>query len=117
MKYLFQLCVIFTISFIGELLNILVPLPIPASVYGLIILLLLLIFKIIKVENIKDTSQFLVSNMAVMFIGPAASIITVWPLFKQKLIPYMLIILISTIVVMIVSGVLTQKVLEKGENK
>lgn len=117
MNYMKQFTIIFAISFIGELLNTLIDLPIPASVYGLIILLLLLITKVIKVEDIKDTSTFLINNMSIMFVGPAISIIAVWPLFKQNILAYSLVIMVSTTIVMIVSGKITQVLTKKWEPK
>lgn len=117
MNYMKQFTIIFAISFIGELLNTLIDLPIPASVYGLIILLLLLITKVIKVEDVKDTSTFLINNMSIMFVGPAISIIAVWPLFKQNILAYSLVIMVSTTIVMIVSGKITQVLTKKWEPK
>lgn len=116
MNYTKQFTIIFVISFVGELLNKLIDVPIPASVYGLIILLLLLITKIVKVEDVKETSTFLINNMSIMFVGPAISIIAVWPLFKQNILAYSLVIMVSTTIVMIVSGKVTQ-ILTRNENK
>src|SRR5574344_2429982 len=115
MNYMKQFTIIFAISFIGELLTTLIDLPIPDSVYGLIILLLLLITKVIKVEDIKDTSTFLINNMSIMFVGPAISIIAVWPLFKQNILAYSLVIMVSTTIVMIVSGKITQALTKKRD--
>lgn len=115
MKYIKQITIIFTISFIGELCRILLPLPIPASVYGLIILFTLLLLKIVKVKDVKEIADFLIANMAIMFVGPAISIITVWPLFKDFVGVYAIIIFVSTLVVMILSGLTTQLMLKKEE--
>lgn len=115
MNYMKQFTIIFAISFIGELLNTLIDFPIPASVYGLIILLLLLITKIVKVEDVKETSTFLINNMSIMFVSPAISIIAVWPLFKENILAYSLVIMVSTTIVMIVSGKITQTLTKKRD--
>ena len=39
MKYLRQFCIILLVSALGEGLHILLPLPVPASVYGLVLML------------------------------------------------------------------------------
>lgn len=108
MKYIKQITIIFSISLLGELLKITLPFAIPSSIYGLILMLLLLILKVVKVEDVKETSDFLIENMSVMFVPPAISIITVWPMFKDNLISYIVIIMISTFVVMVLSGLVTQ---------
>ena len=74
----FQLCVILLVSFVGEILRQLLPLPIPASIYGLLIMLFLLITKLLKVENVKKAGHFLIDVMPLMFIPPAVGLIDVW---------------------------------------
>ena len=60
MKYIHQFLIIMLISFIGELLNILLPLPIPASVYGLLILLFGLFTNMIQLHHIEDVADWLI---------------------------------------------------------
>ena len=43
MKYLKQFLIILSISLVGELLKYLLPLPIPASIYGMVILFVALL--------------------------------------------------------------------------
>ncbi len=71
MKYLLQFGIIMAISFAGELLHDFLPLPVPASIYGILILFSLLRFKILHVAQIKETAMFLISIMAFLFL-PAA---------------------------------------------
>jgi len=71
MKFLIQFLIIIAFSFAGELLHFLLPLPIPASIYGIILLFGALELKWIKVKDIRETSSFLIAVMPVMFI-PAA---------------------------------------------
>lgn len=56
MKYIREFGIIIVISLIGELLNYLIPLPIPSSIYGLVIMFLCLHFKIVKIADVKDSS-------------------------------------------------------------
>ena len=76
MKYVRQFCIILVFSFLGEILHTLIPLPIPASVYGLVLLLIALCVKIVKVEQVKEASKFLIEIMPVMFIPAAAGLLT-----------------------------------------
>ncbi len=104
MTYIFQFCIILIVCFIGEVLNSIIPLPIPASIYGLVIMLLCLNFKIIKLEKIEKTADFLLQIMPLMFIPAAVSLITVWSEVKAILIPIVVIVIASTIIVMVATG-------------
>ena len=67
MNYIFQLSIILGVSFAGELLNTLLPLPFPASVYGLVIMFLLLCTKIVKLEQVEKVSEYLMAIMPLFF--------------------------------------------------
>lgn len=108
MKYLKQFGIIMFISFIGEMLNRVISLPVPASIYGIVILFLCLEFKIIKVESIKETSKFLIDIMPIMFVPAAVGLIETWGMLKTSLVSYMVITVVGTFVVMIISGWVTQ---------
>ena len=67
MKYVKQFSIILGISFLAELLEILIPLPIAASVYGLVIMLVGLITKLIPLEKVETAADFLVDAMSIMY--------------------------------------------------
>lgn len=117
MKYLKQFGIILLVSFVGELLNYIIPLPIPASIYGIVIMFLCLLFKIIPLDSVKDTGRFLVEIMPVMFISPAVGVMESWGLIKSDWIAYLCITVISTVVVMGVAGRVTQAVIRHGRKK
>ena len=117
MKYLKQFCIIIAISFVGEVLNKLVPLPIPASIYGIVILFTLLCTKIIKVSDVKEVSKFLIEIMPIMFVPPAAGLLETWGIVQTGLWQYLLLTVVSTVVVMIVSGLVTQLVIKSGRKR
>ena len=71
MKYVKEIVIIFGITMVGELLNKFIPLPVPAGVYGLFILLGGLCSGIIKLSDVEVTGNLLLDLMPVMFI-PAA---------------------------------------------
>jgi holin-like protein len=111
MKYLKQFGIILVISFVGEILNYLIPLPIPAGIYGIIILFFALMFKIVPLEQVKDTAHFLIEIMPIMFISPAVGVMETFGLIKTNWVSYILIIAISTVLVMAVSGGITQLII------
>ena len=104
-------------AFLGELLHHFIPLPIPASIYGIVLLFLALETKILKVRDIKETRSFLIAIMPLSFLPPAVGVIESWNLLRESWVPYVVVTLISTIVVMGVSGRVTQGIIRKGGKK
>lgn len=118
MKYLKQFTIIAIISFAGEFLHSILPLPIPASIYGLVIMLIALLSGIVKIEQVKDAAVFLIEIMPVMFIPAAAALLSSWGVLAPVLIPVSIITLVSTILVMAAAGRATQRVIrikKRGE--
>ncbi len=114
MKYMKQFGIILAISFAGEILNYLVPLPIPASIYGLVLMFLALCF---KVEDVKTTSYFMIEIMPMMFIPAAVGLLTSWNVIQSNLIAYVLITVVSTFLVMVISGHITQVMIRMEEKR
>ena len=111
MKYVRQFLIILVISFIGELLRYYIPLKIPASIYGLVLLFAALELRIIKLVSIRETSRFLIEIMPLMFVPAGGGLLSSWGVLKPVCVPIMVIVLISTIIVMAVSGKVTQGVI------
>ena len=114
MKYLKQLLLIISVSLMGEFLHEVVPLPIPASIYGIAGMFILLYSGLLKVGQIRETANFLFEIMPVMFIPPAVGLIKSWDVLKTHWLSYLAVTLVSTILVMAVSGLVTQAVIGKG---
>ncbi len=111
MKYIYQLIIILFVTFIGELLHYFIPAPIPASIYGLILMLILLCTKVIKLEQIEKTSDFLIEIMPLMFIPGGVGLVTAWVDLKPILIPVSVITVVTTVVVMAATGKATELVM------
>lgn len=108
MKYLTQFSIILAISFVAEILAALIPVKIPASIYGLIIMLLALIFKLIKVAQIRETVSFFMQIMPVIFIPAGAAIIIAGDKLRESFFAIIAITAISTVAVIAASGSVTQ---------
>lgn len=117
MKYLRQFMIILLVSFLGELLKYVIPLPVPASIYGLVILFILLETGILKLDAIKETSVFLIEIMPLMFIPAGVGLMESWGDLNSMLLEVVVIILVSTVLVMGVSGKVTELVLKRSANK
>ena len=99
MKYVRQLLIILFISFLGELLKYIIPLSIPASIYGMVLLFLALELKILKVSDIKETSNFLIEIMPLMFVPAGVGLLDSWGALQSIWIQVVVITLISTVTV------------------
>lgn len=117
MKYLRQFAIILFISLLGELLRILIPLPIPASVYGLVLMLVALTTGILKVHQVKEAADFLIEIMPVMFIPAGVGLLESWPTLQPVWVPIVLITLLTTVIVMAVTGQVAQKIIRKEQKK
>lgn len=114
MKYIHQFLIIMLISFVGELLSLL-PLPVPASVYGLLILLFCLFTGIIKLKDIEEVADWLILIMPVLFVPSAVSLMNVGDELLGDLLVIGIVLIVSTIVVMVVTGKVAQYMIERKE--
>lgn len=113
MKYLKQFLIILVISLIGELLNKLLPLPVPASIYGMVILFIGLLSGVIKLSSVKEAGSFLIEIMPVMFIPAGVGLMSSWLNLKPIIIPACIITVVTIFTVMIVSGHVTQFIVKR----
>lgn len=104
MKFIRQFLIILLVSLLGEALRYFLPFPIPASVYGLVLMFLALTFRIVRLPQVQETASFLISIMPLMFIPAGVGLLTAWPDLQPVLIPVLVITVITTIIVMIVTG-------------
>ena len=112
MKYFKQFGIIAGVSFIGELLYALLPFPIPASVYGLVIMVVLLMTKIVKLEMIEETADFLISMMGIFFVPSSVGLMTSFGVIQGNVIQLLVMCAVSTVIVMIVTGTVAQFVIK-----
>ena len=117
MKYVKQFFIILLISFVGELFKYLIPLPIPASIYGMVILFIGLMTGLIRLDDVKDVGKFLIEIMPMLFIPAGVGLMVSWGDLKPVLVPIIVTIAVTTVLVMGVSGRTAQFVLKKEEKK
>ena len=114
MKYIPQFALILLFSFAGELLQALIPLPVPSAVYGMLLLLLALSTGLLKEEKVADAASFLVSIIPLLFVAPAARLLQYWDLIEADILPICIIVVTSLIIVFGISGLVT-KWIRKGK--
>ena len=108
MKYIFQFLRILGFCLAGELLHWLLPLPVPASIYGLVLMLLALKTGVVKLEQIKETSQFLTGIFPLLFIPGAVGVMELWDVLREIWLPVVLALVVVTIATFAASGRVTQ---------
>jgi len=117
MKYLHQAVLLAAVTFAAELVKYLVPLPVPASIYGLILLFLLLKSGIVKLEQVEDVGGLLLELMPVLLVPASVSFLTVMDTVQKMLLPVLLMGFVGTMAVMFVSGHVSQWMIRRKEGK
>lgn len=119
MDYLMQFGIIIGISFFGTFLNSIIPLPVPGSVWGMIVMFILLCLKVIKLEQVEKAADFLLSIMTVMFVPVGAGLITSYGAIKSEIFKIFGVIIISTVISFFITGKVAQLVInmQKGGKK
>ena len=111
MKYGRHVVIIMVFTFLGEVLKALLPFPVPASIYGLLALLLALETKLLPLASVRDVGEFFVEIMPLTFIPAGVGLLESWGVMKPMLGSLVLTVVVSTILVMAVSGLVTQGVI------
>ena len=117
MKFLRQFMIILLLSFLGEVLKMFIPLPIPASVYGLVLMLVCLMTGVLKTSQVKDAAFFLIEIMPVMFIPAGAGLLESWGVLQPIWLPVCIITVATTVIVMAVTGRVTQAIIRAEKKK
>lgn len=117
MKHFKQFLVVLIISCIGELLNLFIPLPIPGSIYGMVLLFVLLCTGVVKLHQIKDTSAFLIDIMPMLFIPSAVGIMAELDQLTDIWVEVIIITIGTTVLVMAVTGLTTQALIRLKRRK
>lgn len=117
MKYIKEFGIILAITFLGEVLKSLIPLSVPASIYGLLLMLTALKTGIIRLESVETAGKFMIEIMPMMFIPAAVGLLDSWDAIKNIFVPVIIITIVSTIVVMAVTGRATQIIICQEKRK
>ena len=93
------------------------PLPVPASVYGLVLLLAALTTGVVKLEQVKETGAYLTGIVPLLFVPAAAGIMELWAEMGQLLLPILIAILPVTVLVMVAAGRTTQALTARNKKE
>ena len=113
MKYIPQFLYILSFSFIGEVLQAVVPLPIPADIYGLVLLLIALATGLLKTSQVSEAANWLISTMPILYVPICVKILEYWGIISQNAVAIITITVLSTFLVFAVSGLVTQWLMKR----
>ena len=119
MKYLKQFTLILGVCLLGEVLRYVLPLPVPASVYGLVLMLVFLLTGLVKLDQVENAADFLIGIMSPMFIPAAVALMDQFAALRAILLPFFVINFVGLVITLGVTGRVTQVFLhrEKEERK
>ena len=117
MKYLKQVLIILGFTALGELLAHIIPFPIPAAIYGIVLMLIALGTGILKTGHVKESADFLISIMPVLYVPICVRILEYWGILSQNIAAILTITIVSTFLVFAVSGLVTQALIRRKEGK
>ncbi|NLL82515.1 MAG: CidA/LrgA family protein [Tissierellia bacterium] len=106
-----QFSIIISILAISYMIEVGLNLPIPASIIGMILLVILLTTRIIKLEQVEKISDMLLKDITLFIIPLSIGIIDKIHLFEGKFLIAILILIISTIVSIIMTGLIMKLML------
>lgn len=108
MKYVKQFTIFVSICFIGEIIHRIVPLPVPASIYGLVLMFLALEFKIMPLDKVEELSDCLLEIMPLLFVPSTVGLLVAWPVIKKYWLPILILGIAGTTLNFFVTGHVTQ---------
>lgn len=111
-----QCFILFGCLALGELVVMVTGLKLPASIIGMLLLTLLLQLRIVKLEWVRGLTDFLIANLGFFFVSPGVALMLYFDLIKAEIVPIVAATVLSTILVLLVTGH-THQVVSKGERK
>lgn len=114
MRYLFQFMRIILFCCMGEVMHAVLPFPVPASIYGLVLLLLALRTGVVRLEQVQDAGNFLTGIFSVLFVPAAAGVMELWGELGELAVPIAIAVLPITAAVMVSAGHTTQLFVRRG---
>lgn len=111
-----QCFILFGCLALGELTVRTTGVKLPSSIIGMLLLTLLLKLKVIKLEWVRGLTDFLIANLGFFFVPPGVALMLYFDLIRTEILPITLATLLSTVIVLIITGH-THQVVSKGEDK
>ncbi|MDN3595496.1 CidA/LrgA family protein [Zunongwangia endophytica] len=108
-----SLIYIFGFLLLGELIHYLLDIPVAGNIIGMLLIFLALLFKLVKLEDVKPASDVLVKYMVVFFIPYGVGLMVYANLIAEYWIPVTTAVVFSTLLSLYITGFLFQKLDKK----
>ena len=105
------------INFAGVIIQNIFNLPLPGTILGMLILFVLLWTKVLKVESIEKVCDFLILNMIIFFLPPAVELLEYMTLLKTGFFKIIILLIVTTVITMIVTGKTVDFCIKRMEKK
>lgn len=117
MNYVFQFGVLCAVYYIGEVISSVSGLPVPGSVIGLLIMLLLLRTGLLKPRYVEDAADFLIRAMPVMFLPITTGLMVSYGLLAGSTAAFLAITMLSTVVAFAATGLTAQAIIRRSRRR
>lgn len=104
MKYVKQFFIILIMAVLGGILNWLIPLPIPATVWGMLLMFIALMCGLVKLNQVEDTADFFMGIMPMLFVPLAVGLMDTWQILADYAMPIIIIVVASFFICYAVTG-------------
>jgi holin-like protein len=108
-----QYAIIFLITYLGELISKFIIFPFPGPIIGMLILLFLLEFKILKLVFVEKGAKTILLNLAIFFIPPGVGLISALDILNGNITKIIITMVITTIITMGVTGLTVQYLINR----
>lgn len=99
-----QCAILFGCLALGELIVYLTGIKLPSSIIGMLLLTLFLQLGWVKLKWVQGLSDFLVANLSFFFIPPGIALMLYFDLIAAEIVPIAIATLVSTILVLLITG-------------
>ena len=115
MKYVKQFFIILIMAVLGGILNWLIPLPIPATVWGMLLMFIALMCGLVKLDQVEDTADFFMGIMPMLFVPLAVGLMDTWQILEDYAMPIIIIVVASFFICYAVTGKTADIIISRKE--
>ncbi|MEF2968269.1 CidA/LrgA family holin-like protein [Paenibacillus sp. M1] len=116
-KIILQVGILILISLAMNFLAQRLHLPIPGSILGIIVLFALLKLNVIQLKWIEQGANWLLAELLLFFIPAAVGVMKYIPLLEQEGVQILIVVIASTVIVMVSSGLVASRIAKRRERK
>ncbi|MBU8695529.1 antiholin-like murein hydrolase modulator LrgA [Bacillus pumilus] len=113
--FLSQAFIFATVMFVSNLISMYLPIPMPASVIGLVLLFVLLTTKMVKLEQVEQLGTSLTGLISFLFVPSGISVIQSLGVMQEVGVQVVGVIIIATIMLLAATGLFSQLLMQLSE--